>query len=176
MSFHTKVATLLVGCVTVLLLVWSLGEAAAQEEQEAKAVEAVKTAAPAQPTPPGQPPRQPSGQAPRGAPAGQEAPGAPAKAEQKPGEKPAEPVRLPRKPRQPANPDELKVRPGDDGLLSFSFKGQDWEDVLGWLADCSDMSLQMEEVPPGFCNLTTRGRYKVEQVRDLINSVLINKG
>ncbi|HYM98583.1 MAG TPA: proline-rich domain-containing protein, partial [Aestuariivirgaceae bacterium] len=124
--------------------------------------------------PPGAPPQQ--GEPPKeGQPPGQ--PGAtPGKAAEKPGEKPAEPGRPRRKPQGPASAEELKARPGSDGRITFSFKGQDWEDVLEWLADISEMSLQMEEVPPGFLNLTSRGRYTVEQVRDLVNSALINKG
>jgi type II secretory pathway component GspD/PulD (secretin) len=128
---------------------------------------------PAEPTE--QPPKQPQ------KPGEQAKPGeTPGKAEGKPGqkppEKPAETARPRRKPTKPADPAELKVRPDDDRKIAFSFKNQDWEDVLEWLADISDMSLQMEEVPPGFLSLTSRGRYLPEQVQDLVNSALINKG
>ncbi|GEM_PF-6470258 len=106
--------------------------------------------------------------------------GTPGKAEAKPGEKPAEKPaetgRPRRKPTKPADPEELKVRPDENDRIAFSFKNQDWEDVLEWLADVSHMSLQMEEVPPGFLSLTSRGRYSPDQVQDLVNSALINKG
>ncbi|HEV3003865.1 MAG TPA: secretin N-terminal domain-containing protein, partial [Pirellulales bacterium] len=101
---------------------------------------------------------------------------------EKPGEKePGKPegpppVQRPAQPPRPADPKELEVRPNDDGKISFSFKGQPWPAVLEWLADISQMSLQWEEVPGGFLDLTTRGQYTVDEVRDLVNSVLLAKG
>jgi type II secretory pathway component GspD/PulD (secretin) len=86
------------------------------------------------------------------------------------------PIPHPLEPERPADPRELEVKPADDGKISFSFKGQPWPAVLEWLADVSDMSLQWEEAPAGYLDLTTRGRYSVDQVRDLLNSVLLNKG
>ncbi|MGH7140804.1 MAG: secretin N-terminal domain-containing protein, partial [Pirellulales bacterium] len=99
--------------------------------------------------------------------------------EKKPEEKKDEgplPVPRPLEPERPANPRELDVTPGDDGKISFSFKGQPWPSVLEWLADISDMSLEWEEAPAGYVDLTTRGRYSINEVRDLLNSVLLNKG
>jgi len=86
------------------------------------------------------------------------------------------PVQRPTQPRRPADPGELEVAPDDDGKISFSFKGQPWPSVLEWLADVSRMSLQWEEAPAGYLDLTTRGKYTVDEVRDLINSVLLAKG
>jgi type II secretory pathway component GspD/PulD (secretin) len=86
------------------------------------------------------------------------------------------PVQRPLQPVSPADPKELEARPDDDGKISFSFKGQPWPSVLEWLADISRMSLQWEEVPGGYLDLTTRGKYTVEEVRDLLNSVLLAKG
>ena len=86
------------------------------------------------------------------------------------------PVKRPDFPREPADPKELEAKPGDDGKISFSFKGQTWPDVLEWLADISDMSLQWEEAPAGYVDLTTRGEYTVSEVRDMLNSVLLSKG
>jgi len=86
------------------------------------------------------------------------------------------PVQRPEQPGRPADPSEFDIRPDDDGKISFSFKGQPWPSVLEWLADISNMSLQWEESPGGYLDLTTRGRYTVDEVRDLLNSVLLSKG
>lgn len=94
----------------------------------------------------------------------------------KPAEKTVEPVRRPLEPKTPADPNELKVRPDADGRIAFSFKGQPWTAVLEWLADISQASLHWEEAPPGYLDLTTRGRYTPEEIRDLLNSVLLAKG
>lgn len=86
------------------------------------------------------------------------------------------PVMRPTEPAQPANPAELQARPDADGMVTFSFKGQPWQAVLEWLADISQKSLEWQAVPPGFLDLTTRGKYRVADVRDLINSVLLSRG
>ncbi|HUY90612.1 MAG TPA: secretin N-terminal domain-containing protein [Pirellulales bacterium] len=87
-----------------------------------------------------------------------------------------ETVKRPTEPSEPADRRELNVGPDENGLISFSFKGQPWPAVLEWLADISEMSLQWEEAPAGYLDLTTRGRYTIEEVHDLINSVLLSKG
>ncbi len=166
--------TIVVCAVCVFSLAFLHRLSAQESAIEVKRREFLEKAAATGQVPPGVPPQ--AGQPPKEG----EKPGAPGatpgKTDAKPGEKAAEPARPRRKPKDAANPDELKVRPGTDGRVSFTFKGQDWEDVLEWLADISDMSLQMEEVPTGFLNLTSRGRYTVEKVQDLFNSALINKG
>ncbi|MBI3466536.1 MAG: hypothetical protein HY000_26275 [Planctomycetes bacterium] len=111
----------------------------------------------------------------KGQPAG-EKPEAKPEDSKKAAEKTVEPVRRPLEPKTPANPDELKVRPDADGRIAFSFKGQPWTAVLEWLADISQASLHWEEAPPGYLDLTTRGRYTPEEIRDLLNSVLLAKG
>ena len=87
-----------------------------------------------------------------------------------------QPVKRPTTPAKPADPEELKVKPDADGMVSFSFKGQPWQAVLEWLADISHMSLDWQEVPGGFLDLTTRRKYTVEEARDLLNSILLTKG
>lgn len=87
-----------------------------------------------------------------------------------------EPVKRSPWPRWPANPAELEVRPDENGQVSFRFRGQPWPSVLEWLADISRMTLQWEATPPGFLDLAPRGKYTVDQVRDLITSVLLSKG
>jgi type II secretory pathway component GspD/PulD (secretin) len=90
--------------------------------------------------------------------------------EKKPEE--TQPVKRPAEPTKPANPDELNVRPDETGMVSFSFKGQPWQPVLEWLADISHMSLDWQEIPGGYLDLTTRRKYTVDEARDLINSTL----
>lgn len=87
-----------------------------------------------------------------------------------------EPVRRSAWPRWPANPAELEVRPDENGNVSFRFRGQPWTAVLEWLADISKLTLQWEAAPGGYLDLAPRGRYKVDEVRDLITSVLLTKG
>lgn len=100
--------------------------------------------------------------------------------EKKPEEKPDEgppTVRRPVEFRGRVNPTEISdAKPNDEGKIKFSFKGQPWPTVLEWLADVSDMSLEWEEAPAGYLDFTTRGEYTPEQIRDLLNSVLLNKG
>src|SRR6185295_8570157 len=73
-------------------------------------------------------------------------------------------------------PAELKVKPDEKGNVSFSFKGQPWQGVLEWLADVSHLSLDWQEVPAGYLDLTTRRKYSLDEARDLINSILLSKG
>ena len=87
-----------------------------------------------------------------------------------------EPVRRSPWPRWPANPAELEAWPDEDGYVSFRFRGQPWTSVLEWLADISKTTLQWEETPEGYLDLEPRGRYTVDEVRDLITSVLLSKG
>ncbi len=85
-------------------------------------------------------------------------------------------VKRPETPAKPPDAAELKVRPDENGMVSFSFKGQPWQAVLEWVADISHMSLDWQEIPGGFLDLTTRRKYTVDEARDLINSILLTKG
>ena len=90
----------------------------------------------------------------------------------KPAEEPKS-VPRPTKPPQPANPDELKVRPDSSGKVRFNFTGQAWLDVLQWLADISSMSLDWQELPRDYLNLITQRSYTVEEARGVINRHLL---
>lgn len=78
----------------------------------------------------------------------------------------------------PAPPDraELRLRPGPDGKVRFDFRGQAWPDVLQWLADVSGLSLDWQELPADYLNLTTQRGYTVQEARDLINRHLLARG
>ena len=92
--------------------------------------------------------------------------------------KPEEPktVARPTEPPEKPNPDELKVSPDEGGMLRFNFRFQPWPEVLEWLARVSDMSLDWQELPGGFLNLSTQRPYDIKEARDLINRHLLARG
>ncbi|MGY8770968.1 MAG: secretin N-terminal domain-containing protein [Pirellulales bacterium] len=108
----------------------------------------------------------------------------PKAAEAKPGEKkeepkkgePKGPVQRGDMPPEPADKKELEVRPDEDGLVRFNFRGQAWKDVLDWLSDISNESLDWQELPSDYLNLTTQRAYTVDEVRDIINERLLTRG
>jgi len=75
-----------------------------------------------------------------------------------------------------ANPEELKAKPDKDGMVQFSFYGQPWTEVLQWYAEVANCSLDWQEMPADFLNLTTQRRYTVAETRDLLNSRLLSRG
>ena len=58
----------------------------------------------------------------------------------------------------------------------FNFIGQAWPDVMQWLANLSKCSLDWQELPNGYLNLTTQRPYSLDEVRDLINRQLLARG
>jgi type II secretory pathway component GspD/PulD (secretin) len=131
--------------------------------------------------PPGaMPPGVHPGQPPQGEQPGQ--PGQPQPGQPQPGQpdpnKPAEPAAAtrPTTPPEPANAKELEVRPDANGKLTFNFKGQPWPAVLDWLAEVSHMSLDWQEAPGDYLNLTTQRPYTVAEARDAINTYLLIRG
>jgi hypothetical protein len=74
---------------------------------------------------------------------------------------------------------------GDTGLeqaapkdvkLRFNFRFQPWEDVLDWLAEQADLSLQSTLVPEGTFNYSDTHEYTPTEAIDLINGVLLTQG
>ena len=96
----------------------------------------------------------------------------------KPEEKKPPAIQRPTTPPKPPDPNELKVKPDKLGKWTFNFKNQPWQGILEWLADNSGMSLDWQEVPGDYLNLTTPpGRsYTVRETRDLINRHLLARG
>ncbi len=72
------------------------------------------------------------------------------------------------KPSEPVNPEDIR--------LSFNFRFQPWEDVLDWLADSADLSLQSDLIPEGTFNYSDTRKYTPTEAIDLINGVLLTKG
>ncbi len=78
-----------------------------------------------------------------------------------------------------------RCTPGDTGLeqaapkdvkLRFNFRFQPWEDVLDWLAEQADLSLQSTLVPEGTFNYSDTHEYTPTEAIDLINGVLLTQG
>jgi type II secretory pathway component GspD/PulD (secretin) len=86
-------------------------------------------------------------------------------------------LKRPEKPPVPPDPKEFKVTLDKNGRMpAFSFNGQPWPDVMQWLATNSKCSLQWQELPNGYLNITTRRSYSIDEVRDLINRQLLALG
>ncbi len=86
-------------------------------------------------------------------------------------------VKRPDAPPRPPDPSELKVALDDKGNVPpFNFIGQPWPDVMQWLANLSKSSLDWQELPNGYLNLTTQRSYKLDEVHDLINQALNARG
>ncbi|MCP4783162.1 MAG: hypothetical protein GY878_06390 [Fuerstiella sp.] len=63
-----------------------------------------------------------------------------------------------------------------DGKVTFDLKGQPWDQVLQWLADTSELSLDWQELPGDTLNLTTTRSYTLEEARDIVNRHLLARG
>ncbi len=124
----------------------------------------------------------PGAQPPPGA--GQPQPGQPQPGQPQPGQ-PGQPgseppgggtVKRPDKPATPADPDEFKVRPDADGVVRFQFRGQNWPDVLEWFGEIAGQSVDWQELPSDHLNIATQRGYKVDELRDLLNRLLLARG
>ncbi len=69
------------------------------------------------------------------------------------------------------------VTPGESGELRFNFSGTNWRDVLEWLAEQADLSLQINQLPIGTFTFADPTRsYNVSEALDVINLALMNRG
>lgn len=75
-----------------------------------------------------------------------------------------------------ADPNELKAKPDQDGMVQFSFRNQPWQDVLQWYADVASCSLDWQELPADKLNLITKRRFSLDQTRDMLNRYLLARG
>lgn len=92
------------------------------------------------------------------------------------GDKKSDVVKRPTDPDTPPNPDELTATPNEAGMLRLNFQGQPWPDVIRWLKNVSGKSLDWQELPGGFLNLSTHREYSVEEARNIINRHLLARG
>ena len=68
-------------------------------------------------------------------------------------------------------PDKVEQR-----SLRFNFRFQLWTDVLEWFAEEADLSLVMNNPPPGTFNYSDPKQYTPEEAIDVLNSVLLTHG
>lgn len=120
----------------------------------------------------GQPPGGPPGQPPK--PDGEKKPeGDDAKKK----EEGSATVKRPEKPPRVPDPREFKVSLDAQGRVPpFNFIGQPWPDVMQWFATLAKCSLDWQELPSDYLNLTTQRAYTVDEVRDLLNRHLNARG
>src|SRR6476646_6116738 len=86
-------------------------------------------------------------------------------------------VKRPEKPPRVPDPREFKVKLDDKGRVPpFNFIGQPWPDVMQWLASLGKCTLDWQELPNDYLNLTTDRPYPLEEVRDRINRALQARG
>lgn len=132
-------------------------------------VEAMKHGRPGQPPgPPGGPPGQPP------KPEGDKKPGGD---DAKKKDEGASTVKRPEKPPRVPDPREFNVKLDPQGRVPpFNFIGQPWPDVMQWFANIAKCSLDWQELPNDYLNLTTQRAYTVEEVRDLLNRHLNARG
>ncbi len=138
----------------------------ATPEQQQQIMEAQKRGRPGGPQP-GQP-----GQPPNGDPSQDKKEG-----DNKDKKKEEDSTKRPEKPPRVPDPREMEVAMDDKGRVpAFNFIGQPWPDVMQWLANISKCSLDWQELPNDYLNLTTQRAYPLDEVRDLINRHLHARG
>ncbi len=128
---------------------------------------------PGQPPQPGQPGQPPGG--PNASKPGEKTPGQPDANPNAPAA-PADSVKRTDKPPEPPNKKEFDVRPDDKGMVEFQFRNQAWPDILRWVAETSNLSLDWQELPNDYLNIATQRKQSLEDTRDLINRHLLARG
>jgi len=86
-------------------------------------------------------------------------------------------IKRPEKPPHVPDPREFDMKLDKSGRVPpFNFIGQTWPDVLQWLANISSCSLDWQELPNDYLNLTTQKSYPLDEVRNLVNRHLHARG
>ncbi len=65
---------------------------------------------------------------------------------------------------------------GEERLLTFNFRYAPWSEVLMLFADYANLTLDLNEVPPGTFNYYDRGKYTPTEALDVLNGYLLQKG
>ncbi len=74
-------------------------------------------------------------------------------------------------------PEQASKMPVEQVELTLNFQKQPWGDVIKWLADQADMSVQSELIPPGsFTYRDLSRKYTVPETLDLMNGYLLDSG
>lgn len=75
------------------------------------------------------------------------------------------------------SPEQVSRMPIEKIELELNFQKQPWGDVIKWLADQADMSVQSELIPPGsFTYRDLSRKYTVPETLDLMNGYLLDSG
>ena len=64
----------------------------------------------------------------------------------------------------------------DDGLLRFAFEGTAWREVIKWLAEESELALQVQEMPSGSFTYSDPNAFTHQEAIDRINLFLLAQG
>ncbi len=76
-----------------------------------------------------------------------------------------------------ANPDAAPANQETDrAKLSFNFRYAAWSDVLKLFADVNDLTLDLNDVPPGTFNYYDDREYSMTEALDVLNGYLYQKG
>lgn len=89
---------------------------------------------------------------------------------------PNEPIKRMSTPPEPPNKKEFEVRPDEKGMVQFQFRNQSWPDLLRWLAETSNLSLDWQELPNDYLNIATQRKQSLEETRDQFNRHLLARG
>lgn len=65
---------------------------------------------------------------------------------------------------------------GDEATLSFNFRYAPWADVLKLFADAANLTLDLNDTPPGTFNYYDDKSYTVTEAMDVLNGYLLPKG
>jgi type II secretory pathway component GspD/PulD (secretin) len=105
--------------------------------------------------------------------------------EQKPAQNPAgekkdekaNSITRPEKPPREPDPKELDVTLNEQNLVPvFNFQGQPWPAVLAWYAKLSNATFDWQELPNDYVNLFTLQPQPLDEVRNLLNRLLLARG
>jgi len=72
--------------------------------------------------------------------------------------------------------DNTKTKNGTVNKLSFNFRYAPWADVLKLFAEAADLTLDLNQVPPGTFNYYDRKAYTPLEALDILNGYLLPKG
>ncbi len=75
-----------------------------------------------------------------------------------------------------AEVDAASASSKDTAALQFTFREQKWIDVLDWFARQADLSLVVNELPPGNFTYSDTKSYTPTEALDLLNGVLMTRG
>ena len=77
---------------------------------------------------------------------------------------------------KPEGHSKLESSPKEEANLSFNFRYAAWDTVLKKFAEANDLSLDLNDVPPGTFNYLDNQRYTMTEALDVVNGYLLSKG